>query len=418
MCGIVGMAGKITSSLEKVFEQMLIMDVLRGKHSTGVVSVDQKGEVIVAKKAMNALDFTETKFFEDVMRPMHSVLIGHNRYATIGKVNNINAHPFDFPNVVGVHNGTLTSRKDLFEQDLYDTDSESLYSHVNKYGIKSALKACEGAYALVFYDKNKDTINFIRNDKRTLFMTRCEKEEVIVWASEPWIIEGALGRNNIPYGEIVSIKEDTLLSFGVSGGSLTKPTTREIKSRQPVVVHNSRNYYSGNVTALPTNPLKGAKDRLMEIVGKASQPNSVEHFILKDRVSHNDKIRLYFTKDVDALNLNIGDCIYGDLTDYVATDGFVSVRVGSISKLAFIPDNSSGKEGERLEEHNESQTKFKDEKGKYILKADWIQAYGMCSWCTVDIDPEKDTYKLTSGGDVFCAHCAENEEVKLYTSFH
>ena len=53
MCGLVGVLGNITHKEEKAFHELLIVDVLRGKHSTGVAMVSAGGGVDVFKKAVN-----------------------------------------------------------------------------------------------------------------------------------------------------------------------------------------------------------------------------------------------------------------------------------------------------------------------------------------------------------------------------
>src|SRR5690606_1181998 len=178
----------ISVNFEKAFEQLLLMDVIRGKHSTGVATVSKNSkEVVVAKKAVSSLDFVDMPCFRSALSGVSSVIIGHNRYATVGKVNNNNAHPFEFENVVGVHNGTLNERYSLYNQSKFDTDSESFYSHVNQYGIEDAILNCRGAYCLVWYDKEAKTINFLRNKERPLYIAKVKDKDTVFWASEYWM---------------------------------------------------------------------------------------------------------------------------------------------------------------------------------------------------------------------------------------
>jgi len=88
---------------------MLLLDYLRGVDSTGLAAVRNKdSEVKVVKAAVNPIDLFGYKNFDMVLTGATSkVLIGHNRAATLGKVNNVNAHPFHCGAVVGAHNGTL-----------------------------------------------------------------------------------------------------------------------------------------------------------------------------------------------------------------------------------------------------------------------------------------------------------------------
>jgi len=107
MCGIVGCAGTINKAAKDALAELLVIDSIRGAHSVGLAGVRVSDEVNVHKKAMLPHDYLQTKGYQDMMLPIQKILIGHNRWATKGLVNNTNAHPFEFDGVVGVHNGTI-----------------------------------------------------------------------------------------------------------------------------------------------------------------------------------------------------------------------------------------------------------------------------------------------------------------------
>src|SRR5690554_6598577 len=101
MCGIVGIISNKgyanVNERKKLFQQMLFVDALRGEHSTGMFLVDKKGvEVDYVKRAMHATDFLELPAVNKLINDLGSrtFVVGHNRFATQGKINNINAHPF------------------------------------------------------------------------------------------------------------------------------------------------------------------------------------------------------------------------------------------------------------------------------------------------------------------------------------
>jgi len=91
MCGLVGVMGHITIVEKAVFQQLLLVDTIRGKHSTGIAAIDHVGDVTVFKRAVNALDFFDFKQYDRTMLYSSNCLMGHNRYATAGEVNNTNA---------------------------------------------------------------------------------------------------------------------------------------------------------------------------------------------------------------------------------------------------------------------------------------------------------------------------------------
>src|SRR3546814_8848521 len=67
--------------------------------------------------------------------------VGHNRFATKGKVNDLNAHPFHYGNIVGAHNGTLEkSSWDALDKKLgedTDVDSQAIITSIATFGIRS-----------------------------------------------------------------------------------------------------------------------------------------------------------------------------------------------------------------------------------------------------------------------------------------
>ena len=191
MCGIVGVAGKIGVKEEQVFALMLKLDTIRGHHSTGVIAIDKHKSVVKHEKFLGTpWDFyKETDLFNGgigTYRGTASALIGHNRAATIGDVSAENAHPFDFDDLIGVHNGTLvdTQLHKLDEHLKFDVDSQVLYHNINKNGIKETIPKTCGAYSLIWWDKKDETLQLLRNDDRPMQYRYSEDGKTIFFASE------------------------------------------------------------------------------------------------------------------------------------------------------------------------------------------------------------------------------------------
>ncbi len=89
------MVGKITKNEKKMFRTLLIMDTVRGEHSTGVVIVNDKGVPSIFKQVGNPYELFDSMKYNSGINGVCSALIGHNRYATKGAVNKVNAHPFN-----------------------------------------------------------------------------------------------------------------------------------------------------------------------------------------------------------------------------------------------------------------------------------------------------------------------------------
>ena len=79
MCGIIGVAGTITSALEESFKDLLILDSLLGEDSTGVAMVHSAGDISVVKEVGDPFILLGTKRFSNAFKSSHRVLIGHNR---------------------------------------------------------------------------------------------------------------------------------------------------------------------------------------------------------------------------------------------------------------------------------------------------------------------------------------------------
>ena len=200
MCGLVGLAGDIAFKEEKVFKDLLMLDVIRGKHSTGVASLHKVGqawETSIFKEKLNAVDFMDRQEFISLMGKKHSILLGHNRWATRGAIIKENAHPFEFEHIVGAHNGSLNSTTGLHEQTKYAVDSQAAFSELNENGVATLWGKLNGAAALSWIDKRDNTINFLRNDERPLWIATINKGKTLVWASEFWMLHVACGRNGI-----------------------------------------------------------------------------------------------------------------------------------------------------------------------------------------------------------------------------
>lgn len=209
MCGLVGVAGNVGVNMEKVFRRLLELDTTRGPHSTGVLSVKSTGESVVVKSLGTPWDLAENKNYSSCFTGAIKVLLGHNRWATKGKISKQNAHPFEFATLVGAHNGTLRSVTNLDDYKDFDVDSENLYHDMNQNGVYETIPKLNGAFALTWYDKIDNTINLIRNNERELYFTYTEDMKTLLWASEDWMLMVAAHQCD------VKIQKPKLLPVGV-----------------------------------------------------------------------------------------------------------------------------------------------------------------------------------------------------------
>lgn len=277
MCGIVGVAGNLFKKDVDTFNDLLYMDALRGKDSTGVAAIKTDGNWDIIKNVGLPSDLMELKSYDRFVHTSARALIGHNRYGTMGAKTKANAHPFGMTNVVGVHNGTITDASKRAMKDGVDfgTDSEAVYYNIDWYGVENTIPKLEGAWALVFYHEPTNTLNFIRNDKRPLFYGFSDDMKQLYWASEAYMLRAAASRNGIKFREdkLFAFQEDTLYKFELTKGaaSFEEPERVKLKGKEPVAYTVNRFPAYSPPGRAPTLPWTPPKQEATKKVGETDE---------------------------------------------------------------------------------------------------------------------------------------------------
>lgn len=421
MCGLVGCAGLITSVEERLFRQLLVLDSIRGEHSTGVAAVNMLGAVDVAKTVGDPFQLFETKSYEGIMRQANRVLIGHNRYATTGKINRRNAHPFEFDGLVGAHNGTLHNKYALKNHNDFDVDSEALYSHINEEGLDAAIKLVRGAWALTWYDKDNETINFLRNEERPLFYCISENKKVIFWASEAWMLQSVFSREGYKIGKVYVLPTDTHYSFTVSLKDAANHTFDKAKARHvkgaPPLQQSTVTYFSGHQskkvdtkTTETTTHTKSSYDdaylgrKIVFEVGGIDKDTAGIHFVfLDDSLKPDYDVRLYSHLQVYTIGTHISAIVNACRRDDNG-ELYYTVDPKTITEIKLPPISNS----QFKHEH-------KDNSGNVISDEDLKEYYSTCCWCSspIDHDSPNNIYMGIAHG-VACGDCSADPTVKSF----
>lgn len=456
MCGIVGCAGKISVKHERAFKTMLILDTLRGVDSTGAVIVHRDGSHDTPKAIGHAFNLLESRVFDKAMVGFHSVLIGHNRYATQGKVSVRNAHPFEFDDVVGVHNGTLKNKYYLNEGHKFDVDSEALYHHIDKLGVEDAIKGLDGAWALVWYNKMEGTLNFLRNKERPLWMTVTDEGQLF-WASEPWMIEVALEREDIKFVGPEMLPVDQWHKLNIfADASLGKPHVVPLASRfQPTVWQGQAAFVSrpnqqqqtaitqATTTVASTaqsNVQGGAvidsvkeetinsnapvypkgKEVKLYVFGEAADNNGGRYYMVRDTENPERNIRLYINQG-DTVKL-LNKFIYAELHQFTVRDryGLYYKVQHSTVRMEPTPQKVETKidvTKEVVEAEQASSDRFyHDDKQRLIPEKEWYRKHGTCDWCQGHVNPAMN-FRFTTSGDTICHECVAQGDAAKHVNF-
>ena len=201
MCGIVGYIGK-NDALLNLKNKIKLLEY-RGYDSSGLCVIDSKTNDFFIKKTIGTIDK-----IKNLKKIKSSVGISHTRWATHGKINEINAHPQLSQNnkISIVHNGIVENYQDLKlflikngYKFISETDTEviaNLIEHfLKKYDIKESLKKTlkeiEGSSSIVGINLDQPKKIFImkKGNSGGLVISENHNNEKII-SSDPTIING------------------------------------------------------------------------------------------------------------------------------------------------------------------------------------------------------------------------------------
>ncbi len=168
MCGIVGILGReaVATPLVEALKRL----EYRGYDSAGIATLE--GGHLDRRRAEGKLKNLEARLREAPLRGVSG--IGHTRWATHGRPNEVNAHPHATEHLAVVHNGIIENFRELRDaliasgaKFLTETDTEvvaHLVSAEMRRGkgpveaVQASLPLLRGAFALAFIFENEDNL--------------------------------------------------------------------------------------------------------------------------------------------------------------------------------------------------------------------------------------------------------------------
>lgn len=228
MCGLLGVITKTINGLNATqldwFQDALVVGALRGIDGTGVMHINPHKDYEVLKVASYPYPLLFSAEWPKIRtRAFSSKLIaGHNRKATTGSQQSLECtHPFESKNnkIILMHNGYVEGWHTIMPEAPVDSVVASEIISTSE-TVEKAVAQLKGAFALVWYNFEEHSINFLRNSARPLFIA--EDKESVYWASEPEMLQWLAIRNGLSHGEPSLLKEDKWLRYNVKSNNWTK----------------------------------------------------------------------------------------------------------------------------------------------------------------------------------------------------
>jgi hypothetical protein len=186
MCGLAGFNAVKNGEADPLKLKLLLQNLseTRGTDSTGIFcektgivkSVDKASKFLESLYGSKDIDFNTSS-------KESPVFIGHVRRKTTGDKKVEHAHPFNYDNIVGAHNGEISNYKFITPKgDVvadYPVDSMVIFARIGKEKNFKVLNEMIGPAAILFYNKTEPTTLYVyRNSERPLYSGKIEGQGV------------------------------------------------------------------------------------------------------------------------------------------------------------------------------------------------------------------------------------------------
>ena len=207
MCGIIGMIGNTKENrwneTHRILTHLFLSAETRGRDATGFVAQPDPlkgwgdGRIVTDKEPIRSSQFVdENPAWRGLKHRRCSMVLGHVRWATHGDpADPQNNHPHISGHLALVHNGILTSHRDLADKFCLrlksDCDSEVLLRIIERSkSIPMGMSIClrEGPGSIVVYDSREHCLWLGRDESRPLWICKIKNDHRLFFASTPGIL--------------------------------------------------------------------------------------------------------------------------------------------------------------------------------------------------------------------------------------
>lgn len=253
MCGLLAIHTTRKNGFFKAdmdeFQMMMHLTSFRGKHSTGIAGInlnhaDRKSAIVKAVEAPHYVyGFNKTDEFVKRAIASYTTLIGHSRYATRGKIDAPNAHPYNEGHITLAHNGVINNYESLRDAKAHkdiDVDSHLIARLFSESSPIEVLEKIEGSYVFMWIDENLRTFNIARNYSRPLFMGK-QGNMNLHFASERETLEWNEKRNKTVLSSIEVVEPLQIHTWTADSMEPTIEKYKPYTKVYPVSTYNANN---------------------------------------------------------------------------------------------------------------------------------------------------------------------------------
>ncbi|MFQ6119475.1 MAG: glutamine--fructose-6-phosphate transaminase (isomerizing), partial [Methanosarcinales archaeon] len=269
MCGIVGYIGK--SEAIPILVDALKKLEYRGYDSAGIAFLNNKLKVYKTKGRIEDL--------EKILPDMESHIgIGHTRWSTHGRPNDINAHPHTSGNIAVVHNGIIENYQKLKEKlekkykFVSETDTEVIAHLINYYyngnlvqSVKNALSELEGSYAIAVICKDSPDL-MVGARKDSPLIVGVGENENFVASDIPAVLKYTKKIIYLDDYDIAIIKKDGIEFFN-NGYPITKEINTVEWDEKAAEKAGYEHFMLKEIHEQPTSVFETLRGRISEMDG-------------------------------------------------------------------------------------------------------------------------------------------------------